>query len=211
MPPRCSIRAPRTCGSPRPLPIWTARHAHLGGAGQCAGGARRRPLCRRRAVALGSGGGVDRAAVGLAGGRPRAGHRQRLSSHPKILRRGAGALRHRHELLRPAHRRPHRRSDPTRHARDFGGIARIAFLRNPGCAGDRGRGPRQGRGRADGQYLGKPALFPRLGQRRRSVDPIRHQIYRRPFRRDARHRIGQRGDLAAPAWAGRRDGAVRGA
>ena len=52
----------------------------------------------------------------------------------------------------------------------------------------------QRRARADGQYLGDAALFPPARSRRRSRDPGRHQIYRRPFRRDARHRVGQRGD-----------------
>ena len=45
----------------------------------------------------------------------------------------------------------------------------------------------KGARRADGQYLGEPALFPRARQRRRSRDPVRHQIHRRAFRRDARH------------------------
>ncbi len=48
------------------------------------------------------------------------------------------------------------------------------------------------RRRADGQHLGKPALFPRLRQGRRSFDPSRHQVCRRAFRRDARHRVGER-------------------
>ena len=49
---------------------------------------------------------------------------------------------------------------------------------------------------ADGQYLGDAALFPRLRERRRSVDPGRHQIYRRPFRHHVRLRVGQRQDAA---------------
>ena len=42
-----------------------------------------------------------------------------------------------------------------------------------------------------------PALFPRARSWRRSVDPGRHQIYRRPFRRDARHGRGQRATVGA--------------
>ena len=41
------------------------------------------------------------------------------------------------------------------------------------------------------------------------VDPGRHQIYRRPFRCDARHRVGQRDDLAAAPATRCSDGAVR--
>jgi cystathionine beta-lyase len=43
------------------------------------------------------------------------------------------------------------------------------------------RGAAQGRGRADGQYLGHTALFLRLRKGRRSLDPGRHEIHRRPF------------------------------
>ena len=42
-----------------------------------------------------------------------------------------------------------------------------------------------------------PLYFSRLRERRRPLDPGRHQIYRRPFRPDARHRLGQQGDLGA--------------
>ena len=53
------------------------------------------------------------------------------------------------------------------------------------------------RGRADGQYLGEPALFPRAGKRRRPRDPVRQQIYRRAFRPDARRGRRQCQVLAA--------------
>ena len=36
-----------------------------------------------------------------------------------------------------------------------------------------------------------PLYFPAVRTRRRSVDPGRHQIYRRPFRHHVRHRVGQ--------------------
>jgi hypothetical protein len=124
-------------GLPRPsgpLPVWPPRHPDLGGAGRRAGGARGTQLRRRRAPALGPGGGLDRALVRPQSRRPRARHRQRLSSHPKILRRRARPLWHRHQLLRSAHRRRHRRSDPAQHARGLRGIARIAVLRHPGRA-----------------------------------------------------------------------------
>ena len=49
---------------PRPLSLWPARHADLGGARRRARGARRAGLRRRRAAAVGAGGGLDRAAVG---------------------------------------------------------------------------------------------------------------------------------------------------
>ena len=95
------------------------------------------------------------------------------------------------------------------HARGIRRGAGLAVVRDAGRAGDRGRRPRQRRGRADGQYLGEPALFPRLRQGRRSLDPGRHQIYRRPFRRDARHRVGQRGDLGAAERHRARAGPLR--
>ena len=67
--------------------------------------------------------------------------------------------------------------------------ARLAELRDAGHPGDRRGRPCQRRDRADGQYLGHAALFPRLRQRRRPVDPGRHQIYRRPLRHHVRLRL----------------------
>ena len=70
-------------------------------------------------------------------------------------------------------------------------------------------GARARRRRADGQYLGEPALFPRARKRRRSRDPVRQQIYRRPFRPDARRGRRQRQMLAAAQPHRVLDGAVR--
>ena len=67
-------------------------------------------------------------------------------------------------------------------------IAGLAELRNSGRASR--SGACRARSRMD-NTLGDAALFPRLGFRRRFVDPCRHQIFRRPFRRDARHGRGQ--------------------
>ena len=50
---------------------------------------------------------------------------------------------------------------------------------------------RQRRRRAHGQYLGNAALFSGTREGRRSVDPGRHQIYRRPFRHHVRLRVGE--------------------
>ena len=94
-------------------------------------------------------------------------------------------------LLRSADRRRHRRTVQAEHARGVRRGARLAKFRDAGHSGDRRGRARQGRGRADGQYLGDAALFPRLRERRRSVDPGRHQIYRRPFRHHVRLRVGQ--------------------
>ncbi len=147
--------------------------------------------------------------AGAQGGRPPARHRQRLSADAQTLQRLARALRHRHDLLRPADRRRHRRAHKAEHARGVRGGAGLADVRGPGRAGDRSRRPRQGRVGADGQYLGEPALFPRPRQGRRPFDPGRHQIYRRPFRRDARHRVGEQGDMGAARRHGARAGALR--
>ena len=57
---------------------------------------------------------------------------------------------------------------------------------------DRRDRPPQERPGADGQYLGKPALFSCAGTRRRYLDPVRHQIHRRSLRPDARHGVLQR-------------------
>ena len=97
------------------------------------------------------------------------------------------------DLLRSADRRRHRHAVQAEHQGDIRRSARLANLRDAGHPGNRQSRARQRRGRADGQYLGDAALFPRLRQRRRSVDPGRHQIYRRPFRHHVRLRVGQRG------------------
>ena len=100
-----------------------------------------------------------------------------------------------HHLLRPADRRRYRETVQAEYARGVCRSARLAKFRDAGHSGDRRRRPRQGRRGADGQYLGDAALFQRLRQRRRSVDPGRHQIYRRPLRHHVRLRVGQREDL----------------
>ena len=159
--------------APRALPLRAARHAHFGGARRRAARARRARLRRRGAAALRARGNFDRAACGAQGRRSSAGHRQRLPADAQILRRRAQALRRHHDLLRPADRRRHRRADPAEHARGIRGGAGLALVRDPGCAGDRGRRPRQRRGGADGQYLGDAALFPCLREGRRPLDPGR--------------------------------------
>ena len=88
----------------------------------------------------------------------------------------------------------YRQAVQAEHARRVRRGARLAKLRDAGHSGHRKGCARARRGRADGQYLGDAALFPRLRKRRRSVDPGRHQIYRRTFRHHVRLRIGQCGD-----------------
>ena len=101
------------------------------------------------------------------------------------------ALRRHDDLLRSADRRGHRRSDATEHPRGVHRSAGLAHLRDAGHSGDRRGRAQERRAGADGQHLGGPALFQGAGKRRRSVDPVRHQIHRRPFRPDARHRLRQ--------------------
>ena len=135
--PAAAIRSPITASSirrfitPRPCFIARPRIISPTAAATSTAGAARRPrkrwrtrsrarrprLRRRRAAAVGARGGVDRAAGSAPGRRPRAGHRQRLSADAEILRQRAQALRRRHDLLRSADRRRHRRADAAQHAR----------------------------------------------------------------------------------------------
>ena len=103
------------------------------------------------------------------------------------------ALRRDDHLLRSADRRGHRRADAAEHPRRVHRDARLADVRDAGHPGHRrGRAPARRAG-ADGQHLGRPALFQGAGKGRRPGDPVRHQIHRRPFRPDARHRLRQQG------------------
>ena len=179
---------------PRPLSIRPPRHADLRGAGGRAAHARGRELRRRRAAAVGTGGDLHRLARGRRFRRSHPGHRQRLPADAQFLRRPVQAHGRDHHLLRSADRRRHRQPVQAEHQGGVRRGARLAELRDAGHSGHRQGRARQGRGRADGQYLGDAALFPRARQRRRSVDPGRHQIYRRPFRHHVRLRLGQRRD-----------------
>jgi hypothetical protein len=60
-----------------------------------------------------------------------------------------------------------------------------------------GRGPCPRHPRDRRQHIGKPALSPRAGARRRHQHAGRHQIYRRTFRRHVRDDFSERPDLAA--------------
>ena len=107
----------------------------------------------------------------------------------------------------PADRSGHRHADPAQHPRRLCREPGIADLRDAGHSGHRRGGPRARRRRGDGQHLGEPALFPRPGEGRRPLDPVRHQIYRRPFRHHAGRGRGQCGDVAAVEGNGLRDSA----
>ena len=202
----CSIRPPRTWSpTARRYQLRPPRHADLGSAG---GRAARRsrastapascccpPAWRRSRPPC---------SQSPACRRPPAGDRQRLSADAQFLRQRAQALRRRDDLLRSADRRRHRRADASRTPGGVRRSAGLADLRDAGHAGHRRRRRmRTARCRADGQYLGDAAVSSaRFEHGVDLVDPGRHQIYRRPFRRDARLRLGQR--AAWPSAQGHR-------
>ena len=66
------------------------------------------------------------------------------------------------DLLRSAYRCRHRKAVQAEHPRGFRRGPGFAKLRDAGHSGHREGRARQRRGRADGQYLGDAALFPRL-------------------------------------------------
>ena len=171
------------------------------------------PQLRRRLRSLPSGAAaVSTALLSVAARRrPHPGHRQRLSADAHLRRQHPQAARRRDDLLRSADRRRHRRAVQAEYARGVCRSAGLANLRDAGHSGDRAGRARQRRGRADGQYLGDAALFPRVREGRRYLDPGRHQIYRRAFRPDVRHGLGQCGDLAEAEGDGRqRSGSASG-
>ena len=131
-------------------------------------------------------------AVGRRQRRPHPGHRQRLPADAQFLRRPVQADGRRDDLLRSADRRGHRASCSSRTPRRCSSRrpARRAsrcrtFRRSP-----RSRTPRARCVLMDNTWA-TPLYFQRLRQGRRSVDPGRHQIYRRPFRHHVRLRRGQ--------------------
>ena len=180
--------------------LWPPRHADLGGAGKGHPGDRRTGLRRRWRCCRRD----------LRRSPPRSFRCCESGDHVLVTDSVYGptrtfcdtvldALRRDDHLLRSADRRRHRRADAAEHPRRVHRDARLADLRDAGHPGDRrGRAPARRAG-ADGQHLGEPALFQGAGQRRRPVDPVRHQIHRRPFRPDARHGLRQQGDRAAAA------------
>ena len=179
---------------PRPVFLRPPRHADLGGAGKGDPGDRRAGLRRRRAAAVGPCRDLHRAAFGAAAPAttcwsPTASMARPARSATRVLARygvtttyydpliGAGIA----ALMQPNTRAVFTEAPGslTFEMQDIPAIAEAAHTAR--------------RAGADGQHLGEPALFQGARKGRRSVDPVRHQIHRRPFRPDARHRLRQQG------------------
>ncbi len=131
--------------------------------------------------------------------RPRPGHRQRLSADPQVLRRllarygiattyydpmiGAGIA----ALIRPNTRAVFVEAPGSLsfEVQDVPAIAAAAHARGAMVLMD--------------NTWATPLYFRAFDKGVDLSIQAAHQIYRRPFRRDARHGVGQRRDLAAPA------------
>ena len=127
----------------------------------------------------------------VQGRRPHPCHRQRLRTDAGILRADTYPVRCHNDLSTIRWSAP-------RLARCFAPNTRAYLSSCPARSVSRcrtlppsRRRACQRRARSDGQYLGDAALFPRARFRRRPRHPGRHQIYRRAFRRDAGHCLGQ--------------------
>ena len=170
----CSIRRPRTIAPAARRYIYGRRGTPTSEALESALAELEGPHCAGVALLPSGLAAITTALLSVARcRRPRAGHRQRLSADPEILRQRAHPLWRRDHLLRPADRRRHRRTDAAQYARGLRGGAGLAVVRGAGRPRDRGCRARPRRRRADGQYLGEPALFPRARQGRRPLDPGR--------------------------------------
>jgi len=155
------------------------------------GDGRARGRLSRHGAALGHGRdrGRDHRLRGF--GRSCADGRHRLHARAQLLRGRAQARGRRDELLRPSNRRRDRHPHPPQHPPRLLRIAGLAHLRGAGHSGDRRSGACPRPSGARRQHLGDALFLPRLRARRRRLDPRRHQIHRRPFRRDARHHRGE--------------------
>ena len=189
---------PRPCSFPRrgddggAQPEIHLRHArHADHRRACPRHRRAGRLGRHDRGAVGPCGG-DRAAAGLpVGGRPCPDRRFGLSPDPQFRRHDAEAAGRRGRVLRSACRRRHRGADQAQHQGGVHRIARLQHVRGAGHTGHRQGGARRRRHRHDGQHLGDAALFPPARPRRRHLDPCGDEISGRPFRRAARHGVGQ--------------------
>ena len=112
-----------------------------------------------------------------------------LRSGAPLRQHHAQGLRRRDDLLRSDDRRRHREADQAQHQGRLSRGAGLADLRGAGRRHDRGDRQEARRGGADRQHLGDPALLQAVRPWLRSVDPRRHQVHRRPFRRDDGHHL----------------------
>ena len=83
----------------------------------------------------------------------------------------------------------HREADPAQHQGRLSRGARLADLRGAGRRRHRRRRQEARRHGDDRQHLGHAALLQAVRPWLRSVDPRRHQVHRRPFRRDDGHHL----------------------